>query len=99
MPWWEAFGFGCLGVLLLNLVHYFEIIRTPEIERPTDFGEKPYWIDFFGRTLVGGVLAWVYWYGDQVSGAFSAMHIGASAPVIVKAMFRLGRVQVPKNTD
>ena len=40
MGGWETFGFGCLGVLLLNGVHYLEINRIPRLERPSDFGEK-----------------------------------------------------------
>ena len=103
MCWWESFSFGCLGVLLLNCVQYLEIRKTPPVERPTDFGEKPYWIDFFGRALIGGTLAWVYWYDDQLSGPIAAMQIGVSAPLIMKAMFRLGvklgGVEVPKNVD
>ena len=53
MGGWETFGFGCLGVLRLNGVHGLEIYRTPRLERPTDFGERPYWVDFFGRAIIG----------------------------------------------
>lgn len=95
----ETFGFGCLGVLLLNAVHGLEIYRTPLVERPTDFGEKPYWIDFFGRALIGGVLAWVHWYANGQLGPFAAMNIGVSAPLILKAMAKAAPASTPKNTD
>ena len=86
MGGWETFG-------------YLEISRTPHIERPTDFGEKPYWIDFFGRALIGGMLAWVYWYSGEPFSPFLAMNIGMSAPLILKAMAKAAALDVPKNTD
>ena len=99
MGGWETFGFGCLGVLLLNGVNGLEIYRAPRLERPTDFGERPYWIDFFGRAIIGGVLAWVYWYNGEPLGPILAMNIGVSAPLIVKAMAKAAPIDVPRNTD
>ena len=99
MVGWETFGFGCLGVLLLNGVQYLEISRIPTVERPIDFGERPYWIDFFARPLIGGVLAWVYWYIDQPIGPLVAMNIGVSAPLMLKAMAKTAAVEAPTDTD
>ena len=99
MGGWETFGFGCLGVLLLNGVHYLEINRIPRLDRPSDFGEQSYWVDFFGRALIGGVLAWVYWYNGEPLGPILAMNIGVSAPLILKAMAKTAPVSIPKNTD
>lgn len=45
MGGWESSGFGGRGVLLLNCVQYLEISRIPQVERPIDFGQKPYWSD------------------------------------------------------
>ena len=69
------------------------------IAAPTDFGEKPYWFDFFGRALIGGVLAWVYWYNGEPVGPILAMNIGVSAPLILKAMAKTAPVDPPRNTD
>ena len=99
MGGWETFGFGCLGVLLLNGVHYLEINRIPRLERPTDFGEKSYWIDFFARALIGGVLAWVYGYNGEPLGPVLAMNVGVSAPLILKAMAKTAPIEAPTNTD
>ncbi|MCY4056834.1 MAG: hypothetical protein OXG44_02410 [Gammaproteobacteria bacterium] len=96
---WETFGFGCLGVLLLNGVHYLEICRIPRLQRPNDFGERPYWIDFFGRAFIGVVLAWVYWHNGEPLGPILAMNIGVSAPLILKAMAKTAPIGVPENTD
>jgi len=99
MGGWETFAFGCLGVLLLNCVQGLETYRTPQVQRPTDFGERPYWVDFFGRAIVGGVLAWVYWYNGEAVGPILAMNIGISAPLMLKAMAKTVPVDTPKNTN
>lgn len=99
MGGWETFGFGCLGVLLLNCVQYLEISRIPQVERPIDFGQKPYWFDFFARPVIGGVLAWVYWYIGEPIGPLVAMNIGVSAPLILKAMAKTAAVDVSTNND
>ena len=62
-------------MLLLNCVQYLEISRIPQVERPIDFGQKPYWFDFFARPVIGGVLAWVYWYIGEPIGPLVAMNI------------------------
>ena len=49
--------------------------------------------------IIGGVLAWVYWYNGEPLGPILAMNIGVSAPLIVKAMAKTAPIDVPRNTD
>ncbi len=82
----EAFIFGTLGGLLINVVRLAELASLPQIERPPTFSD-PLWVfQFLALPLVGGVLAGVY----QADGAglkpLIAMNIGVSAPLILKTL-------------
>ena len=94
-----TFGFGCLGVLLLNFVYLFELSKISPIDRQVDFKEGLYWADFFGRPIVGGVLAWVYWFGGEEMGPILTMNIGITAPIILKAMAKVAPSEPPARTN
>ena len=88
-----------LGRALAQLRTVPELSRIPQVERPIDFGQKPYWFDFFARPVIGGVLAWVYWYIGEPIGPLVAMNIGVSAPLILKAMAKTAAMDVSTNND
>ena len=94
-----TFGFGCLGGLLLNLLNLLELHHIPRIERQTDFRDALYWLNFLGRPIIGGVLAWAYWFGGEQLGPIPTMNIGISAPLIIKAMAAAAPENRPERTN
>jgi hypothetical protein len=94
-----AFGYGCLGALLLGLVRLGELGGIPKIQRPPTFSDWLWVVQFLGLPLVGGAVAWIY-YADGISlKPLLAMHLGLSAPLILKAMAAIAPDKAPTKID
>jgi len=93
----EAFLFGTLGGVLINVIRLAELAALPKIERPPTLSD-PLWIfQFLALPAVGGVLAYVYQADGIAMKPLLAMNIGVSAPLILKTLVggipkELGRV-------
>lgn len=90
----EAFLFGTLGGLLINVVRLAELASLPRIERPPTFSDPLWAFQFFALPVVGGVLAGVYQADGAALKPLLAMNIGVSAPLILKTL----AAAVPKQT-
>ncbi len=99
MTAWAAFGYGCLGAFLLGVLRLGELASVPKIERPATFSDWLWVVQFVGLPLVGGAVTWMYHADGIALKPLLAMHIGLSAPLILKAMAAVAPVKTPGKTD
>ena len=75
-------AFGALGVQLLALMELFKVQKN----RRPDFRNIIYWLPFLIHPLLGAGLGYVY-FGDEIQvDRMLAIHIGISAPLIIRTM-------------
>lgn len=73
---------GGLGLQLLNLL---ELPNLEKKDRP-NFKEFIYYIPYIVNPLIGAFIAFVYLKSNTVLNPILALHIGASAPVVLRTM-------------
>ena len=73
---------GGLAIQLLNLL---ELSNVPKDKRP-DLKDWLYWLPFLLSPVLSGFLAFVYLASGYDVKPVLALHLGASAPLILRAM-------------
>ena len=73
------------GGLLINLLSLLEVAVLPKDRRP-DFTDPLYWMTYPIYVLLGAGLVYIYILsGDEIK-PIMALHLGASSPLILRAM-------------
>lgn len=73
---------GALAVQLLPLLSMWQV--APD-ERP-NFKEVVYWLPFLVHPMIAVLLVWVYYSSELVTQPVAALHIGISAPLIIRSL-------------
>lgn len=94
-----AFGYGFLGAFLLGILRLGEMASIPKIQRPATFSDWVWVVQFLGLPLVGGAVAWLYCVDGTALKPLLTVHIGVSAPLILKAMAAVVPAKPPTKTD
>lgn len=76
---------GAIGGLLIQLLSLAELYRIPKSRRP-DFKDFIYWLPYLINPFFGGILAYAYFDGQEHVNKLLAIHVGASAPLIIRSM-------------
>jgi hypothetical protein len=82
-----------LGGLSINLLNLMELQNIAKDRRP-DFKDWLYWLPYVVWPLLGALLAYVYEASGTPLKPLIALQVGATAPLIIKAMAKA----VPKGT-
>ncbi len=73
------------GGLALQLLNLLEIPHLEKNDRP-DFKDWVYYIPYFINPIIAAFIAYVYLKANTTLNPVLALHIGASAPVILRTM-------------
>ncbi|WP_091690019.1 hypothetical protein [Methanococcoides vulcani] len=73
------------GGLAINFIRLLELQTTPKAKRTPTFSDWLYTVQFFGGPLVGSFLAWAYYEGGMEYSPILIIHVGVSAPLIMKS--------------
>jgi len=74
-----------VGASLVNLLNLGEAYNLPPEERP-NFKEPLYWLSYLIASGIGTFVAYIYLASGFEFKALLAVHLGASSPLIVRAM-------------
>jgi len=85
MDWYQVFGFGLVGGLIPELLGLYRIRTHSAARRPAYLKTYFYWFVSAGMVVAGGLLAAVYNHYYPINGIL-AIHLGASAPLILGSM-------------
>lgn len=88
----EPIILSALGAFCLQALQLTEVYNLPKSKRP-DFKDVFYWLPYFINPFIGGVLGYIYFFGKQDFSKVLALHVGASAPLILRTLAN----QIPKN--
>lgn len=94
-----AFGYGFLGAFLLGILRLGEMASIPKLQRPPTFSDWVWIVQFVGLPLVGGAVAWLYCVDGTMLKPLLTVHIGLSAPLILKAMAAVVPAKPPSRID
>jgi hypothetical protein len=83
-PVWFAI-FGSLAINGLNLLEGLKLRKTAP-ERSPDLKDPVYWITFLFNLFIAAGLAYAYVRSNQPLTPMVAINVGASAPVILRAL-------------
>jgi len=78
--------FAFFGGLAVNFLSLTEIRTIAKPDRPETFTDWIYSLWFFGVPILGAVLAYAYKCSGTDLSPILSINIGASAPLILKAM-------------
>ncbi len=82
-----TFWFGVLGGLLINILRLYETARLPRIDRSPVLADPIYIIfQFVVFPLIGGLMTYAYQSSGVKLTPILAINIGASAPMLIKAL-------------
>lgn len=76
---------AAVGASLVNLLNLGEAYNLPPEERP-NFKDPLYWLSYPIAAAIGAFVAYVYLASGFEFKALLAVHVGASSPLIVRAM-------------
>lgn len=79
---WSIFSFGCLGGFLMELLKWYRLREEPTL--PVYAHSVFYWTVSLLMIFVSGMLAAIY--GTNEKNALLVLNIGASAPLLLKAL-------------
>lgn len=79
---WQIFLVGLTGGGLLELLHWYNILRTPQGNEYSCSAK--YWISSFLMAGAGGLLALFYFRGEIQ--AIIPLHVGLSTPLILQKL-------------
>ncbi|MGY6631590.1 MAG: hypothetical protein ACXIUL_11330 [Wenzhouxiangella sp.] len=82
---WMIIGLAALGAILMNLLTLAEAHQLPKAQRP-DFGDPLYYIAYIVFAFFGALFAFVYLETGFEVRPLLALHIGASAPLLVRTL-------------
>ena len=74
-----------LGGVAINLLNLMELQHVPTDRRP-DFKDWLYWLPFAVWPFLAAFVAYVYQHSGSDLTPIMAVHLGASAPLILKGM-------------
>jgi len=81
----EPVTLGAIGGLLIQLLSLAELAKVPKSRRP-DFKDFIYWLPYLINPFFGGILTYAYFDGQDHVNKLLAIHVGASAPLIIRSM-------------
>jgi hypothetical protein len=76
---------AAIGAIAINLLNLAEAHNLPPEERP-NFKDILYWLSYVITGLIGAFVAYVYLASGFEFKALLAVHLGASSPLIIRAM-------------
>ncbi|MBI1626772.1 hypothetical protein [Comamonas suwonensis] len=79
---------AAFGGIAVQLIALSEAHKLPADQRP-DFRDPLYWIAYIIMAGLGVVVAWAYIASGFELKGFLAIHVGASAPLILRTMASL----------
>lgn len=82
---WPTFLVGCIGGIMGETIGWYMRRESPHIQNYLK-GAR-YWITTILMILIGGVLAILY--GIESKSAILILHIGISAPIIIKILAQI----------
>lgn len=86
----ERFFLGCAGSVAVEIITLYRIYQSDPEHLPARFHRIGYWAVRICLVLVAGGLAWAY---KDIHNPILAIHVGASAPLIIQAFAE----QAPKD--
>lgn len=81
----EAIILAALGSTCIQLLNLLELSKVPKSRRP-DFKDIAYWLPYIINPLFGALIGYAYFDGQVHVNKLLAIHIGASAPLIIRSM-------------
>lgn len=81
----EATYLAALGGLCIQLLSLLELYNIPKTRRP-DFKDFTYWIPFVINPFLGGLVGYAYFHNQNEINSLLAIHIGVSAPLVLRTM-------------
>jgi hypothetical protein len=93
----EAIILSALGGLCLQLLNLLELNKIPKSRRP-DFKDFAYYIPYIVSPLFGALIGYAYFDDQEHVNKLLAIHIGASAPLILRSMSQVlpAGIKTPK---
>lgn len=95
---WTIIGLAALGAILINLLTVAEAHNLPKAQRP-DFKEPLYYIAYVIFAFFGALFAFVYLETGFEVRPLLALHIGASAPLLVRSLAATVPKEVASDVD
>lgn len=89
---WPIFGVGCGGALLAELARWYSLREAPTL--PEYAKKLHYWLITALMIAAGGGLAIAYGF-EKAQSVLLVINIGASAPLIIKALASATPPDVP----
>jgi hypothetical protein len=81
-----VFWHGFFGGLAVNILPLGEIARLSKLDRPENFRDWMYCVQFAFLPMLGGLMAQAYHGSGSPLTPILAINVGASAPAILKTM-------------
>lgn len=85
---WTAILSGAGGALAVQLLSLMELHKVAKDKRP-NIAEFVYWLPFLIGPLVGGFMCWAYSASGYGVKPLLGIHLGVSAPLILRAMLNV----------
>ena len=86
VPNWGLVCIGGGGALAIQLLYFLEHLKLPEDKKP-NLKKVAYWVPYFINPVLGAFLVYVYLVSQNFPmSAYLSLHVGASAPLILRAM-------------
>jgi hypothetical protein len=79
---WAVFLIGCLGGLLCELLHWWNLRTKPEWPAYTKW--PAYWVLTLLMIAAGGAVTWLY-FGQKVDGILG-LHVGLTTPLLLQKL-------------
>ena len=81
---YQVFLVGFLGGVILELMHWYNIYKSPMGTFPIYSKSVGYWIITGAMAVTGGLLT-MFYFGSQAD-AIVALHVGLSTPLILQKL-------------
>lgn len=88
------FGWGLVGGVAVSLLRLASVRSLSTAQRQALLGDWLYWVELSALALFGGFLAMAYGEANCPLPGILPLHIGASAPAILKVMG--GAIRTPR---
>ena len=92
---WLTFIVGCLGGIMGEALHWYQRRSSPRM--PAYLRGARYWVSTAVMVVIGGLLATLY--GIEEKSATLVVHIGLTAPLIIKSLAQVVPPETARSLD